>query len=352
MSYINFDRHQLVNLEYSLNKELLRANRSGSFSCTTIAHCNTRKYHGLLICPAPNMDGGKHVLLSSIDETIEQHGEPFNLGLHQYSGKHFSPKGHKYLREYVLVPHPKKTYRIGDVLFTKECLFVTDKDCQIIKYTLEEAHDDTKLIIKPLLAFRNIHQLGKANDDVNTVFDTIGNGIRTRMYDAYPYVYMQLSKKATYIHQPDWYYNIEYQKELDRGYEGHEDLFANGYFEVDIKKGESIYFTVGLDEIQTPGTTLKKMFATEAKNRIPRDCFENTLKNAARSFFIKTDSQTNIVAGFPWFGCRSRDSFIALPGLTLAVGNDKLCKDVLDSMLAELHNGWFPDNVGTNEKIY
>ncbi|HOW32444.1 MAG TPA: glycogen debranching enzyme N-terminal domain-containing protein, partial [Bacteroidales bacterium] len=65
MSYIHFDKDQLVNLEFSLTRELLRANRAGSYACTTIISCNTRKYHGLLVVPQPQIDGGLHVLLSS-----------------------------------------------------------------------------------------------------------------------------------------------------------------------------------------------------------------------------------------------------------------------------------------------
>ena len=353
MSYICFDRHQLVNLEYSLNKELLRANRSGSCSCTTLTHCNTRKYHGLLICPMPNLDGEKHILLSAIDETIEQHGEQFNLGLHQFIGQNFSPKGHKYVREYSLDPLPKKTFNVGGVLFSKELLYATDKDCVIIKYTLEEAHSKTKLIIKPYLAFRNIHSLSKANDGVNTAFETVDQGIRTRMYDNYPHLYMQLSKKADYRHRQEWYYDVEYQQELDRGYEGHEDLYVPGVFEVDIKKGESIYFSVGLEEFEKPTTSLKKIFAEETKKRIVRKSFATCLENAAQKFFVKGDANTiNIVSGYPWFGCRSRDTFVALPGLTLAVGDTKLCKEILDGAITHLHNGWFPDDFSTKEKTY
>ena len=70
MSYINFDKNQLVNLEYSLNKEVLRSNRAGSNACTTIMGCNTRKYHGLLVTPQPAIDGENHVLLSAMDITI------------------------------------------------------------------------------------------------------------------------------------------------------------------------------------------------------------------------------------------------------------------------------------------
>jgi len=45
MSYINFDKYQLINLEYSLKREMLRSNRAGSYANTTIINCNTRKYH-------------------------------------------------------------------------------------------------------------------------------------------------------------------------------------------------------------------------------------------------------------------------------------------------------------------
>lgn len=70
MGYINFDKSRLVNLEYSLGKEILRTNRTGSYSSTTIVGCNTRKYHGLLVCPIDNFEGERYVLLSSLDVSV------------------------------------------------------------------------------------------------------------------------------------------------------------------------------------------------------------------------------------------------------------------------------------------
>ena len=70
MAYISFDKQHLVNLEFTMNKEILRSNRSGAFCNTTIIGCNTRKYHGLLVVPQPQLDNYNHVLLSSIDETV------------------------------------------------------------------------------------------------------------------------------------------------------------------------------------------------------------------------------------------------------------------------------------------
>ena len=41
---------------------MLRTNRSGAYSCSTIVDCNTRKYHGLLVVPVPELDDENHVL--------------------------------------------------------------------------------------------------------------------------------------------------------------------------------------------------------------------------------------------------------------------------------------------------
>ena len=80
MSYLRFEKAVMTNLEESLHKELLRTNRSGAYSCSTIVDCNTRKYHGLLVVPVPELDDENHVLLSSLDPTVIQHGAEFNLG--------------------------------------------------------------------------------------------------------------------------------------------------------------------------------------------------------------------------------------------------------------------------------
>ncbi len=74
MSYIRFDKTQMTNLDVTLHKEILRSNRSGAYASSTIVDCNTRKYHGLLVVPVPELDDENHVLLSSLDATVIQHG--------------------------------------------------------------------------------------------------------------------------------------------------------------------------------------------------------------------------------------------------------------------------------------
>ena len=318
MSYLRFEKALMTNLQDSLPKELLRTNRSGAYSCSTIVDCNTRKYHGLLVVPIPEIDDDNHVLLSSLDVTVVQHGAEFNLGLHKYQGNNFSPMGHKYIREFDCDKVPTTIYRVGGVLLKKEVVFQHYEDRILIRYTLVDAHSATTLRFRPFLAFRSVRQFTHENTVASRDFYPVDNGIKTCMYEGYPDLYMQFSKKNEFIFHPDWYRGVEYPKEQERGYASTEDLYVPGYFEMPIKKGESIVFSAAISSIKP--SALKKPFDEEVAERSPRDNFFHCLVNAAHQFHIrKKNDDRYLLAGYPWFKCRARDTFISLPGLTLSI---------------------------------
>ena len=318
MSYLRFEKALMTNLQDSLPKELLRTNRSGAYSCSTIVDCNTRKYHGLLVVPVPEIDDDNHVLLSSLDVTVVQHGAEFNLGLHKYQGNNFSPMGHKYIREFDCDKVPTTIYRVGGVLLKKEVVFQHYEDRILIRYTLVDAHSATTLRFRPFLAFRSVRQFTHENTVASRDFYPVDNGIKTCMYEGYPDLYMQFSKKNEFIFHPDWYRGVEYPKEQERGYASTEDLYVPGYFEMPIKKGESIVFSAAISSIKP--SSLKKLFDEEVAERNPRDNFFHCLVNAAHQFHIrKNNDDRYLLAGYPWFKCRARDTFISLPGLTLSI---------------------------------
>lgn len=334
MSYLRFEKATMTNLEASLPKELLRTNRSGAYSCSTIVDCNTRKYHGLLVVPVPELDDDNHVLLSSLDCTVIQHGAEFNLGLHKYQGNNYSPKGHKYIREFDCDKVPTTIYRVGGVILKKEFLFQNYEDRLLIRYTLEDAHSATTLRFRPFLAFRSVRQFTHENSTASREYHPVDNGIKTCMYAGYPDLYMQFSKKNEFIFQPDWYRGVEYPKEQERGYASNEDLYVPGYFEMTIKKGESIVFAASTSEIKT--SKLKKLFEEEASLRAPRDNFFHCLVNAAHQFHYRIKDDRYILAGYPWFKVRARDTFIALPGLTLSIEEQNYFELVMTSAEKEL----------------
>lgn len=316
MSYLKFDKNLLINLEQSLRLEVLRTNQSGAYHCTTIVGANTRKQHGLLVIPVPEIDDNSHVLLSSLDETVIQHGAPFNLGLHRYSGGVYSPNGHKYIREYDCERVPTHTFRVGGVILKREKIFITNENRILIRYTLVDAHSKTTLQFRPFLAFRNANDLCVENQVASRDYKEVSNGISTCMYDGYPELFMQVNHKPKFVFDPHWYKGIEYIKDQERGIPYTEDLYVPGYFEVDMKKGDTIIFSAGVSEVNT--RQLTKMYEDEIKTRTPRTSFYNCLKNSAKQFYMTNADGHYLFAGYPWFKVRARDEFIALPGCTLS----------------------------------
>ena len=334
MAYLNFNKAELVNLEYSLKRELISTNMAGGYTNTTIVCCNTRKYHGMLVVPIDNFGGSKHILLSSLDETLIQHGRSFNLGIHNY-GSVFEPKGHKYIIDFEMDPVPVITYRVGGMIFRKSIILSSKNEDQLlIKYTLVDAHSNTILRLKPFLAFRNIHSLTRANSDAYTRYRNIENGVAFRMYQGFPDLNLQVSKPCDYVSSPDWYYDIVYREEYRRGFDCTEDLFVPGYFEMPIKKGETIIFSASTSECAP--TTLKAKFTRELNLRDPLVSYEGCLRDAARQLITVRNNKTEICTGYSWLGSGLlRETCVTLPGLTLYNNGDvKLFRRILDDTIS------------------
>ena len=334
MSYLKFDKNLLINLDQSLRKEILRTNQAGAYTCTTLPGCNTRKQHGLLVIPIEEFGNRPHVLLSSLDETVIQHGAPFNLGLHRYRGGVYSPNGHKYIREFDCESVPRTTFRVGGVILTREKIFISQENRILIRYTLVDAHSATTLRFRPFLAFREVEALCVQNDTINKACEPVENGIATCLYEGFPTLYMQFNRKVEWVNEPNWYNGIEYMKDLERGVPYCEDLWVPGYFELPIKKGESVIFSAGVSPVAP--RSLKKMYEAEIASRTPRTSFFNCLKNAAKQFYERIHHGMYIISGYPFGRVIARNTFMAAPGLTLAINHTADYEAIMATALGSL----------------
>ena len=334
MNYLKFDKNLLINLDQSLPKEILRTNKAGSYHCTTIIGCNTRKQHGLLITPVKELNNDNYVLLSSLDETVIQHGAPFNLGIHRYKNGVYSPNGHKYLREFNCDTVPKLTYRVGGVILSKEKVFVAHKNQILIKYTLLEAHSPTTLQFQPFLAFRNVMSLCSENQQINKEYEETKNGVSFCLYPGFPRLYMQFNRNPEFVYEPNWYKDIEYIKDMARQEPCTEDLWVPGYFRLPIKKGETIIFSASTEPADPE--VFESTFEKEAQSRTSRTSFFNCLKNSAKQCYIKDNDKDYLLAGYPWFKILARDMFIALPGTTLSINHRKDFESIMDTAVESL----------------
>lgn len=341
MGYISFDKLQLSNLEFSLAREIIRTNRYGSYSSSTIVNCHTRKYHGLLVVPQPKVDDDLHILLSGIDTSVEYEGERFNLGIRRYKDGVFQPKGHKYIQRFEMDNVPTLVYRVGSAILSRASILLDKEETIIVKFTLCDSPVPVRLTFSPFLAFRNVHFLTRANRNADTSFAAVDNGICMCLYNGYTPLCMQFSREVEYSHNPDWYYDVEYIKEVERGYAAQEDLLVPGTFSLVINPGESIYFSASTKK-QEP-SKLHALYDTQLKKRVPRDSFEHCLQNAAEQFFTRYNGKTMLVSGYHYFGIKSRDALAALPGLTLSNGRKlELFCEALQTLVETMEGPLFP----------
>ncbi|MDR1757587.1 MAG: amylo-alpha-1,6-glucosidase [Bacteroidales bacterium] len=348
MNYIEFNQEKLVNLAFSGHREILRCSGTGAFANSTLSGLNTRKYHGLFIVPQENVDGERHLLVASLNEVIVINQMEFHIGIQQYKGGIIAPKGHKYLQSFRADTVPTYDYKVGKFHFSKSFLFEHGADRLLLKYTIVEDPESAVIRFQPLLAFRQIHRLTRENPDANTQYLPVNHGVGYCLYPDYTPVFLQCSidDQLYYEHEPVWYKNFEYAEEIKRGYDGIEDLLCPGKMNVQVKNKE-IYLAIGTSEINPE--EIEHLYNEQLKYHTARSTYFNCLQNAAEQFIVKRNHRTEVIAGYPWFGRWGRDTFIALPGLTLDLAKPELCKEIIDSMLPELEHGLFP-NVGQGEQ--
>ena len=332
--------NKLVNLEYSLYREFLSTNRIGGYMCSTITCCNTRKYHGLMICPVKKQNNRNFLLLSSVDETLVQNEYAFNLAVHQFPGTFF-PKGNKYIIGFSYSPIPSISYMVGDILFKKEMIWMHSRNHLLVRYSLLQSSFPVMLQVRPMLAYRDIDELSKANSEINEKVEIIDQGIKCTLYDDLPTLYMQTSTKSQFISDPDWYYNYEYQREKEMGRPYSEDLFTNGFFQLSLNEGESVVFSYSTNMI--PSRYLTKLFEEETSRRSNKTTFRLCLEHAARQFMMRKKDGVEILSNYPWRDMFVRDAFIALPDLTLSNHNPELCIEALDHLCTTVRDGLFPE---------
>ena len=334
MAFLKFNKSELVNLEYSLKREILSASKTGAYCNTSIVACNTRRYHGLLAVPVDNLGGGKYVLLSALDESLVMNGRQFNLGIHCY-GDVYEPRGHKYIIDFDADPEPKITYKVGEILFTKTILMAPDSDQVLIRYDLLAAPSKTTLILKPFLAFRSVHSLTHQNPEADTQYRDVDGGVSFRLYDGFPELNLQLSAKAPFKYMPYWYNGITYSDELRRGFECKEDLFVPGTFVTELKPGDSIVFSASVNT-ENP-KQLKRKFTDTVRKHSEIRGYHDLLVHDADLLKCTRNGHERINAGFSWLETGLlRETIESLPGLTLYAGDKgKEFEEILDNLVAE-----------------
>lgn len=335
MAFLKFNKAELVNLSYSLKREIISANKTGAYCNTSIVTCNTRRYHGLYAVTLDRFGGDKFLLLSALDESFIVGGQQFNLGIHCY-GDIYEPRGHKYVVDFDDDPVPTITYKVGEIIFRKSLLLVPDKDQLFIRYELVSCPAGATLQLRPFLPFRNIHALTQENDAANTGFSAVEHGASFCLYNGFPNLVLQTSKAGfKFVHAPAWYKGITYSDEYRRGFDCREDILSPGWFEGAMKQGDVLVVSVSKYEESPKGFT--RAYNSAISKIKPIVSGRDQLLHWADIFITNHNDRKKITAGFSWlYTGLLRETLIALPGLTLYAGGDTATfEEVLDNLIED-----------------
>ncbi len=335
MAFLKFNKSELVNLSYSLKREILLASKTGAYCNTSIVTCNTRRYHGLLAVPVERFGGYRYMLLSSLDESLTLRGKRFNLGIHCY-GDIYEPRGHKYIVDFDADPVPMVTYKIGEIVFRKSLVLSQDSNQLLVKYELVKAPAKVLLELKPFLSFRRVHDLTQQNGEARTGAKEIDGGLSFNLYEGFPDLNLQISGSSTFNPAPCWYSGITYSDEMRRGFDCREDLFVPGAFALELKPGESVVFSASADgPVAKAG--LKRKFESMVGKIGPITSFHDQLVRQADLLIRDSGGKKQIVAGYSWLLTGLlRETLYSLAGLTLYGKDDpKEFEEILDNLIAD-----------------
>lgn len=348
MKYIKSD----VNLKKGLQREWLITNGIGGYASSTVIGANTRKYHGLLVA-ALTPPALRFLILSKLDESIEIGNDKYNL--YSNVGKDFVADGTKYLESFEKDYLPVFNYKVKNIQIQKTICMQYGKNTVVVNYHIKNADKDIKLVLAPLLNYRDFHTINSnhkftLNQEItkNKVKVIIDGEKKTP-------IYMNASEGKYFEHNNDRFNNMYYAEEEKRGFFPEENHAVPGRYEIKIKanKEKDIFFVCSLDS-NVEEIKAKDVIDSEI-NRINDLIQKSELeehKEIVKRYIIATDNFVvyrpafklhTLIAGYPWFLDWGRDSLISFEGITLISKRYDIAREVLLTIIHDQNQGLIPN---------
>ncbi|HEV8111161.1 MAG TPA: amylo-alpha-1,6-glucosidase [Planctomycetota bacterium] len=353
---LHFDRDSLLTLERSMTREWLETDGRGGYASSTILMCPTRRYHGLLVAPAPAAGGGglgtRFVFLSRFEETLHGGGRSVPISMARYPGL-WAPHGHQAIESFDLRPWPSFLYLFGSARIERDVLMAKSRPAVLLRYRVSGQRNAVELALRPLLPFREADALTFENIALDPSTERGASGIRCQPYPALPSIHIAVAgAPVRFDADPVWYRQLEYPADLARGYDGREDQFSPGTLRIGVESGVEVFVAASIDGPVGDIAELWKR-ETDARKKSLGSCADDPVRSRAAALLVADDflfrtaaGRPSVIAGYPWFGEWGRDAFISLPGLLLARGEVKRCREALEGALPFLDGGLMPNIFG------
>jgi predicted glycogen debranching enzyme len=357
---IKFGREVCGNLDAAEAREWIVTNGIGGFASGTIAGCETRRYHGLLLA-ALRPPVGRTQLVTGLDEIVRYGGAEYSLATHQWAGGVVDPKGYLNIESFRLDGMmPVWTYALADALLEKRVWMCHGQNTTYVEYTVVRGSSGVDLDLKVLVNYRDFHGSTHAGN-WRMKIDPVENGVQVTAFDGATPFYLKCPG-AVYQPRHEWYRNCFLPVEKERGLDDLEDHLFAALFQAKLRVGTSVTFvasteaTAGLDgaavraeNAEREAKLLQSWLAENEKTAAESPNWLPQLVLAADQFIVKRSMPEfpdgrSIIAGYHWFGDWGRDTMIALPGLTLATGRADVARQILLAFAEYVDGGMLPNN--------
>lgn len=342
---IRIDASRLRNPDESLRLEWLETNGLGGWSSSTLAGAHTRRYHGLLVA-STRPPAARMVLLSKLDERLITAEGRFDLGCNRYPGA-VHPRGFEHLVSFQRDFFPTFEFEAGPARLRKTVACLHGENTVVVLYELLKGSGDVTLELLPMIAFREIHSLARANAELRPEVERSAGTLRFHPYEGAPDLFLA-APGAEFRAEPTWYYRIEHAADQERGHDFQEDLFSHGVLSIELAAGQKLAVmastadTTGRDALALLGREKRRREAL-LKTAAAEDDLSRALVLAADQFLVRRgESLATVVAGYPWFSDRGRDNLVALPGLCLATGRPDEARSILRTLARRERDGLLP----------
>jgi len=390
-------------IESLLAGEWLLTNGRGGYASSTIAGCNTRGYHGLLIGslrPPVN----RVMALSNCLETVTSKRNVFNLSTFEFADK-LAPEGFSLLKRFRRDIGAHFDYGFEGGELTKSVYLVRDTDTVAIVYDFTLVQGPLELVVRPFVGLRDFHTLQVSHTPLRSRWlGSASRGLLVRHDTANICSLLLRCPWAHFEKDPQWWFNFVYRAERERGQNFTEDLWSPGLFKCRIETPSKIVLWASLHpdapnprddnsvktnidavcqdlrqhqedlldsrrrmlDARAGGSLKAEGFGDGQFQKVgcaksvfahaePAGLYSSALVHpflAADQFVVKRQTnggyRTTILAGYPWFADWGRDAFIALPGLLLATGRFDEARSVLTTFAAAADEGMIPNRFDDN----
>ena len=341
MIEIRFGRQVTGDLGAAAAREWLVGDGLGGFAMGTVAGLRTRRYHGLLVvagagAPAP---GGRRLALAAVDPVVVIGDRRLELAVHEWADGTVAPDGYVHLESFSLRDGlPVWRWSLGDVVIERELALARGRSAVGVVHRLVRSGgtEPVRLELDVLGTWRDIHGERFAGPDPEV--EPVDGG--------FVFEGAWRMRGPSFAPAGSWYRGARHRAEADRGLNPREDLWHCGRFVAMLRPGDEVGVEAwaaaggGLADAPPPAAALVAA-ARERAGQVARlagagDDVEGHLAVAADQLVV---AGPTVVAGYPWFGDWSRDTFTSYEGLLLETGRTDEGRALLERAAASISEG-------------